>query len=264
MTVSLRKKLAALVLAGVMAIFFTACGKDVPVSTSSGETSSEAAPYTTIPANSVLDVNYYSGEESFMAGTAFCANLDFWEEPVMITAFHIFGLDSGAEVEDSIDGADVYDTFSDTGAEPIASIVYNATPDDAEAVPKVSKDVAAFLLDDTSGIHAYNLASSDVEKGDTVFLLANLTASDEVTDNSIYPAVVTKTGSGTFDYTLDEKYGLQGASGAPIVNASGGVVGIHIGSNGSNRVAHSANSIRQQLKFTFDKYGDDFRGGTDK
>lgn len=252
------KQICALLLSAGLALSMAACGDGGDDAGASAGGTTLQPTFTEIAENSVFDVNYYAGDDSFMAGTASCVNVDFWDEPVMITAFHIFDLEKGSELEDYLDGGDVFDTFSDPDADPLAYILYNATPDDAEPVPKVNKDVAAFLLNDTSSVHAFDLAKADAKKGDTVYLLANLTNSETVNPDGIYPAVVTSVDEGSFQYKLDAKYGTGGASGAPIVNGNGEVVGIHIGSNGSTRTAHSANSIRAALKFTFDEYREAF------
>ena len=70
----------------------------------------------------------------------------------------------------------------------------------------------------------------------------------DVYKRQLYPCVVISDDGEELEYVLSDEFGTQGASGAPLLNDKGEVVGIHIGSDGSHRYGHSAQSMKAQLK----------------
>ena len=93
----------------------------------------------------------------------------------------------------------------------------------------------------------YGVAVSHVVDGDKIYLLANLWDTEDIHENCVYEGKVSSVGGGCLYYTLDGKPGTAGASGGPIVNEYGEVVGIHIGSNPLYYVAHTADSFLEQI-----------------
>lgn len=75
--------------------------------------------------------------------------------------------------------------------------------------------------------------------------------SDENTyyyDDCLYPCVVISDDGTNLYYLLHDMFIATGASGAPLLNKDGEVVGIHIASANSVRYGHSIQSICEQLE----------------
>lgn len=92
------------------------------------------------------------------------------------------------------------------------------------------------------------MAEGPCEEGETIYLYADLVSEDEdLIDSRLYPCVVTSDDGTEIEYELPSKYNTSGASGSPLVNSEGEVVGIHLGSLGDSRYGHSADNIRARL-----------------
>lgn len=204
--------------------------------------------------NSVFDVAWDTTEGSYMAGTSFLMETDLMEEPLLITAIHYFGESeyvSGAELPDYVNGGELYDILKDGSASDgsVSSVI--AIPDavafgDAEAC---GRDAAAFTVADLASMNALPMADQPCQPGDVIYLAAYLSQDDTyVYDDCLYPCIVLMDDGTEIYYVLSDLFLTGGASGAPLINSQGEVVGIHIASGGSTRYGHSIQSIYEQLR----------------
>lgn len=214
------------------------------------ETVPEKADIDKIAADSVFNVTWYTTEGDYSAGTSFLLDSKTHDQKLLVTAFHYLWPDNvdtftGPELPNYVLAGEIFNARTDesTGATLKNCLVM----EDADAVPQVNKDVAAFSVQDADNLATLPISEHEVKEGDTVYLLADLWDTDDIHENCVYEGTVLREDDGVLYYQLDEKYGTTGASGAPIVNEYGEVVGIHIGSNGSMRFAHSAASFLDQI-----------------
>lgn len=205
---------------------------------------------------SVFNVDWYTVEDEYSAGTSVLVQTDLSAEPILITAYHIFEADqfelTPATLKDYLTGGYLMDIMSREEDPPyIAAIEEVITIPNAEAVwdtQKPDRDLAAFKLDNTEGLYAYPIAKEPCKAGDTIYLAASLWDTDSYYDDNLYPCLVAADNGTQITYILSDEFGTTGASGGPLLNTKGELVGIHIASNGSMRVGHSAQSIYNQLK----------------
>lgn len=203
-----------------------------------------------LAANCIFNVEWYTEDDVFTSGTSFLMDSKVHGEKLLVSAFHYLVPEddshfSGSDLPKYITGGVVYNacTFEETGATLKNCLII----EDAAPVPDIDKDVSAFTIQGNDDLKTLPLSTHKVKAGDTVYLLANLWDTDDVHENCVYEATVISDKGGILAYTLDEKYGTNGASGAPVINEYGEVVAIHIGSNGSTRMAHSASSFLEQI-----------------
>lgn len=204
--------------------------------------------------NSVFDVSWDTTEGSYVAGTSFLMDTDLTEEPLLITAIHYFGEEnyiSGAELPDYVTGGQLYDILKD-GSAADGSVSSVITIPDASAfgdAENCSQDVAAFTVEESASMNALPMASQPCQPGDVVYLAAYLSQDGSYTyDDFLYPCIVVEDDGTELYYVLADVFLTGGASGAPLLNSQGEVVGIHIASAGSTRYGHSIQSIYEQLK----------------
>lgn len=214
-----------------------------------------APSFGELPQNSVFHVNWQTQDGEYMAGTAFLMQTDFDEEPYLLTAIHYLGDDAisiqGEELKSYVLGGDLYDiaVLSPESIGQVASIVSIPDAKGVNITGAVDKDLAAFRLKDTTGITAWPAVAEPCKPGDIVYLACLLDAENSKTlESCLYPCVVTADDGKEIDYILEDNIRTQGASGGPLINSNGEIVGIHIGSDGSQRYGHSVQSIYQQLK----------------
>lgn len=275
------KKMSLLIITCILALSISACGQASSSSTegknimpddiatitdSTGETIPDpdalAKPdFGSIAAASVFNVNWKTSVDGdVMSGTASLLKTDLSDEPILITAYHIFGSDTfdltPNTLKDYITGGQLLDIMSPEDSAPVGNIKETITIPDAEGIDTAqspTKDLAAFKLDNSSALKAFPLAKEPCVEGEVVYLLASLWDTDKAYENNIYPCVVLSDDGEQMLYILSDQFGTTGASGAPIVNNKGELVGIHIGSNASYRFAHSAQSIHDQLEKALEK-----------
>ena len=210
----------------------------------------EKADIEALAAECIFNVNWYTQDGEYSSGTSFLMDSDTHGEKLLVSAFHFLWPENadtftGSELPEFVLGGEIYNAFSyeETGATLKNCLII----EDADAIPAVDKDVSAFTIQGGDNLKTLPISTSKIKKGDTVYLLANLWDTEDVHENCVYEATVIGEENGVLYYKLDEKYGTSGASGAPIVNEYGEVVAIHIGSNGSTRVAHTAESFMEQI-----------------
>lgn len=204
--------------------------------------------------NSVFDVYWDTTEGSYMAGTSFLMKTDLTEEPLLISAIHYFGEEdyiSGTELADYVTGGELYDILKD-GSAADGSVSSVITIPDAAAFgyeETCGKDTAAFTVENLSSMNALPMASQPCQPGDVIYLAAYLSQEGSYTyDDFLYPCIVLEDDGTELYYVLADVFLTGGASGAPLLNSQGEVVGIHIASGGSTRYGHSIQSIYEQLK----------------
>ena len=210
----------------------------------------EKANLESLAANQVFNVDWFTKEGEFQAGTAFLIHSKVHNQKILITAFHYLWPEDvntfeGSELPNFVEGGELYNIKTDETTD--AFIKNDLIIEDADIVPNVNKDVAAFTIQNGEWIPTFEVASELPKAGEKVYLLADLYYTEDVHSNCIYEGSVISSDQGVLCYNLDEKYGTNGASGAPIVNEYGEVVGIHIASNGSTRFAHSMDSFMEQI-----------------
>lgn len=198
--------------------------------------------------NNVFNITWYTEDDSFTSGTAFLMDSGTHHEKLLVTAFHFLMPEddfSGSDLPEYLQGGQIFyaSSFEATGASIKNCIVI----DDAAPVPKAEKDVAAFTIQGGDKLQMLPLSTHDVKKGDTVYLLADLWDTDDIHENCVYEAKVLSVDKDSIYYELDKKYGTSGASGAPVINEYGEVIGIHLASNGSTRIAHRSESFVAQI-----------------
>lgn len=203
--------------------------------------------------NTVFDVDWKSAEGNFMAGTSFLVKTDLSDRSLLLTACHYFESDEMdvnlRDLTGYISGGDLYDILGDGST--IAGTVTSVLPiPDARSVSvngSSDKDLAAFYVDGAMG--GIPLASEPCKMGDVIYMAAWLDHENSAYyDDCLYPCVVMRDDGKEIGYILSDEFSTQGASGAPLLNSRGELVGIHIGSNGSIRYGNSAQSIREQLE----------------
>lgn len=198
-----------------------------------------------LAATCVYGVDWVTTDGSFAAGTSFIMDSETHGN-VIVSAFHYLWPEdassfTGEELATYVTGGSIYNScsFEETGATLKNCIII----EDADISPNTSKDVSAFTIENGEDLNSLPLSTHTSKTGDTVYLLANLWDTDDIHENCVYEGSVISDTDGILTYDLDSKYGTNGASGAPIVNEYGEVVGIHMGSVGSMRLANSVTSF---------------------
>lgn len=232
----------------ILSVFLTGCAPTSNQDESSSNT--QKADIETLAAECVFNVNWYTQDGEYSSGTSFLMDSDTHGEKLLVTAFHFLWPENadtftGSQLPEFVLGGEIFNAF--TGDTTGATLKNCLIIEDADAVPAADKDVSAFTIQGGDSLKTLPISTRKIKKGDTIYLLANLWDTEDVHENCVYEATVIKEAKGVLYYKLDEKYGTSGASGAPIVNEYGEVIAIHMGSNGSTRIAHTAESFMEQI-----------------
>lgn len=213
-------------------------------------TNKEKADIEALAAECIYNVYWETQDDFYSAGTSFLMDSDVHGEKLLVTAFHFLWPDdadtfTGSELPEYVLSGELYNAYTDKFAN--ASLKNCLIIEDADAVPNVNKDVAAFTIYGGDALKTLPLATTAPKEGDTVYLLASLWDTDDIHENCVYEGKVSSVDDGVLYYTLEGKPGTTGASGAPIVNEYGEVVAIHMGSNPFYYVAHATDSFLEQI-----------------
>ncbi len=210
-----------------------------------------APGFGTLPEKSVFHVKWNTRDGEYQAGTSFLLQTDLTTVPVLATAIHYFGdALTGSELPAYVSNGDIYDILGDRSVSD--GMVNSAlVMEDANGYfisGTVETDLAAFYVKDTSGLAGLPLAKEPCKPGDVIYLAALLDSDSPASyESCLYPCVVLSDDGGRIDYVLEDRFSSAKISGAPLLNGQGEVVGIHMGSDGSERFGHSAQSIYQML-----------------
>jgi hypothetical protein len=195
-----------------------------------------AAPAST---DAVFRPIFTTPQGPLSAGTAFVARLEHCEEPVLLTAIHLFGPGGGLaqpmsadDVKHGVSQAEL--TGIGSNAKHMLFEVDSLTPENATPCCTSDRmvgvgDVAAFTAPARLKSIGLPLAPDIAIAGDRVTLLAPLVGA---TDAGLrHDAVVIGMRDGFLVYKFDEpNIQLRATSGAPVVDAAGRVVAINLSS----------------------------------
>ena len=195
-------------------------------------------------------VHWYSTDGTFDSGTAFVMDSEKHGQKLLVTAFHFLWPDdadtfTGEELPEYIEGGRIF--YAKSGEDPGARLKNCLVIKDADAVPQIEKDVAAFTLQGQTDLRTLPLSNRKVQKGEKLYLLASLWDTEDVHENCVYEAEAVSSRNGVLTFKMDSKYGTTGASGGPIVDKYGEVVAIHMASGGGYLYGHTAESFAAQI-----------------
>jgi len=198
-----------------------------------------------------------SGE--FAAGTAFVINdaRSATGTLLLVTAHHLLGTAGGLDHEvpgDEVPSFVIKVALQDfsgaaAGEAKPALRIAGAGPG-----PQVgaARDLAAFAAPSSLASRAFKLAAKQPSVGDVIWLFASLA---DARGRLLHRATVIESTDDRLEYRFGDRISLSGASGAPILNQSGEIVGLHVMSRveGKHRVGtgNTAVSIRSLVAGSF-------------
>ena len=235
------------------ACFMTACGKEDEKLTDKKELS--FSEIEKLAEDCVFNVNWHTADGDFSAGTSFIIDSPKHGQKLLVTAFHYFVPDNvssfnGSLLQDYVKGGDLY--YAKSGKDSAVKIKNNIVIIDAAPVPDIAHDAAAFTLKNGEKLSCLKLSDRRPEKGEKIYLLARLWDGEVINENCVYECEVVRAGEDEIKYTLDKKYGTtMGASGAPLVDKYGEVVGMHMAGNSAYYFGHSTESFVPQIEYGF-------------
>ena len=220
--------------------------------------------------NMVFDVLWKDKEGSWYAGNASCVMVDGMEEPVLLTAYHLFSdeetfgeADSGykANVMKQKIGGTLYDIKDWDGegfmsgkadfeegyakATPVAKIAKPLLVEDAITL---HNDVAAFTLKDSSAVTPLTVSESDCEIGDKVYIMGTSFEEKSPRKDCTYEATVFSFQDDTVILQVTDAIDFYGCSGCPIVNEKGEFVGMLLSSYDNYVGMNTTETIREDLQ----------------
>lgn len=239
------KRIASIFLTLTIVFMLTACG-------SNGKSEVSFSDIENMAENAVFNVDWTTMEGNYKAGTSYIIDSDKFGEKLLVTAFHYLWPDNveaftGEQLPDFVKGGQLYYAKSEKISR--ARLKQNLVTPDADAVPNIAKDVAAFTLTGADGLMTLTLSDRKPKAGESIYLLARLWDGDVLNENCVYECKVESCDDDQIVYTLDSKYGsTMGASGGPLVDKYGEVVGMHMAGNVLFYYGHTAESFRKQIE----------------
>lgn len=196
-----------------------------------------AATVAPTATDAVFKPMFTTPQGALNAGTAFVARFDRCDEPVLLTAIHLFGPGGGLaqamtadDVKHGVPQAEL--TGFGRNAKHMLFEVDSLTPENAQACCTSERmvgvgDVAAFTAPARLKPIALTMAPNDAAAGDQVTLLAPLAGAADA--ELRHDAVVVGMHDGFLMYKFDDpNIPLRATSGAPVVDAAGRVVAINL------------------------------------
>ena len=196
-----------------------------------------AAGAAPTPTDAVFRPVFTTPQGPLNAGTAFIARLDHCDEPVLLTAMHLFGPGGGLaqpmsadDIKHGVSQAEL--TGFGRNAKHMLFEVDSLTPENATPCCTSERmvgvgDVAAFTAPARLKPIALPMAPNDVAAGDRVTLLAPLAGAADA--GLRHDAVVLGMHDGFLLYKFDDPtIPLRATSGAPVVDAAGRLVAINL------------------------------------
>ncbi len=204
-----------------------------------------------LAAERVFNVHWYTEEGDYSSGTASVIDSEKHGQKLLVTAFHFLWPDdadtfTGEELPEFVHGGEIYYAYEGTFTN--ASLKNCLVIKDANAVPVVDKDVAAFTIQNGDDLKTLPLAKTMPKVGDKIYLLASLWDGDVINENCVYPGKVEDVDGGVLYYTLEGKPKTTGASGGPVINEYGEVVAMHMASNMFCFIGHMPNSFGKMIE----------------
>ncbi len=258
------RKSKILLVVMVCAVLLTACGSDGSGNSGGSGSSAEAdvqdpskkeltfAEIEKLAATGVFNVHWYATDGDCTAGTSYLIESEQYGGKLLVTAFHYLWPDNaqtftGEELPGYITGGEIY--YAQSGKDTGARLKSNVVIPDADAVPNIAKDVAAFTVNKGDALPTLKLSTRHPEPGEKIYLLARLWDGEVINENCVYEAQVVTCGDDEIVYTIDKKYGsTMGASGGPLVDRYGEVVGMHMAGNGVRYYGHVTGSFMKQIE----------------
>lgn len=239
------KRIRSIAILMVCMLLVTACG-------GAGKTEVSFSDIEDMAENAVFNVNWTTMEGNYSAGTSYIIDSEKFGEKLLVTAFHYLWPDdvktfTGEQLPGFVKGGQLY--YAKSAKISPARLKQNLIIPDADAVPNIAKDVAAFTLNGADGLMTLKLSDRRPEAGESIYLLARLWDGDVQNENCVYECKVESCDADQIVYTLDSKYGsTMGASGGPLVDKYGEVVGMHMAGNILFYYGHTTESFLKQIE----------------
>ena len=205
-----------------------------------------------LAATGIFNVNWDTAEGEYTAGTSYVIDSEKHGQKLLVTAFHYLWPDdakafTGTELPAYVKGGQLL--YAQSGRDSGVRLKCNLVIPDADAVPNIAKDVAAFTISGGENLTILKLSDRKPEPGEKIYLLARLWDGEVINENCVYEAQVVSCGPDEIIYTIDKKYGsTMGASGGPLVDKYGEVVGMHMAGDGRFYYGHVTESFLKQIE----------------
>jgi hypothetical protein len=178
-----------------------------------------------VPESAVFLPTFETTAGTATAGTAFAARLDGVDRAVIVTCRHLIGRRGGltrdlgpGEWPAALKRVELTDRFSGKKVGAVTRVL---------PLPASAGDVAAFAVGEGQTVAPFRFAAEAPGEKAVVWLIARLPDSPR----KAHRARVVSAGDGVLQYRFDTAPDLGPANGAPLLNADGEVVGVHIGSD---------------------------------
>lgn len=193
-------------------------------------------PPPSLPERAVFKPVFVHATKKTTAGCAFLAVRGEIQTPVLLTARHLLGHEAGLWQEyasDELDAAGIQLTLRDAFSnKPLADCRAKAIalPSAADFTSDAAAgNIAAFATENTEQLNHFVLSSKPIDSSEGSAEWLWIAAPADGTQE-LHPARVFASRGGVLYYRLQaSKLDLQACAGAPVVNAAGEAVAIHLG-----------------------------------